>query len=201
MLLVVGLGNPGPRYEATRHNAGFRIAERFAARCAIDGWESRFAGRLGLGSLPARDSEVTREVAVLLPGTFMNRSGAAVSRAVTGLGVADPATDLVLAYDDVDLPFGRMRLRPGGGGGGHRGVQSVIEALGDASFARVRFGVGRPAGKRDTVEYVLEPFGMDEEDALDGLLGRAADAIEASLREGCIAAMNRFNGPPEAELA
>jgi PTH1 family peptidyl-tRNA hydrolase len=195
--LVVGLGNPGPRYAATRHNVGFRIAERFAQRRGIALAERRFDGRFGRGWLRRPEAEPI-EVGVLEPETWMNRSGSAVAEALAELPVADPATDLLVAFDDVDLPFGRLRLRPGGGSGGHLGLRDVIEALGRSDLPRLRFGVGRPEIALDTREWVLAPFGADEEARLGPRLEAAAEAIETALCLGVRVAMDRFNADPGA---
>jgi PTH1 family peptidyl-tRNA hydrolase len=195
--LVVGLGNPGPRYAATRHNIGFRIAERFAQRCGIALAERRFGGRFGRGWLPRSEAEPI-EVGVLEPETWMNRSGSAVAEALAGLPVADPATELLVAFDDVDLSFGRLRLRPGGGSGGHLGLLDVTQVLGRSDIPRLRFGVGRPEVALDTREWVLAPFSADEEARLGARLEAAAEAIEIALRHGVRAAMDRFNADPAA---
>jgi len=189
MRLVVGLGNPGPRYEATRHNVGFRLVERFAARRGIVLDQLGYDGRLGLGRLPGDGGEV----AVFEPLTFMNRSGGPVSQALAGLGVEAPSRDLLVVYDDVDLPFGRLRLRAGGGAGGHNGVADIVAALGSQAFARLRFGVGRPDGMLDTTDWVLAAFSSHEAAALPGRLAAGAEAIEVALLDGIESAMNRFN--------
>lgn len=197
MKLVVGLGNPGRRYAATRHNVGFRVVERFAARHAIALDAQRFGGRFGRGRL-VPDAGAPLDVGVLEPLTFMNRSGAAVAEALAALPVAEPAQDLMLAFDDVDLPFGRLRLRLGGGAGGHRGLADVIEVLGRRDLPRLRFGVGRPAVPMDTTDWVLTEFSEAEEAALPGRVDAAADALECALVDGVQAAMNRFNRDPAA---
>ena len=189
MRLVVGLGNPGPRYEDTRHNVGFRLVERFAERCSIVLDEARYDGRLGCGWLPGR----REEVAVFEPLRYMNRSGGPVAQALAGLGVEAAARDLLVVYDDVDLPFGRLRLRPAGGAGGHNGVADIIEALDSRRFTRLRFGVGRPDGILDTADWVLGPFSLPEVAELPGRLAAGAEAIEIALVEGVESAMNRFN--------
>lgn len=188
MKLVVGLGNPGPEYAETRHNVGFRIVERLAARHAIRlRRERRFHGLFGDG--------VVRGVAVgvLEPHTWMNLSGRAVVAAVDALPLGDLASDLVVAYDDLDLPFGRLRVRPGGSAGGQKGLADVQERLARSDFPRLRFGIGRPAPGADPVEHVLAPFADAERAALDAHLDLAADALEAILVDGVAAAMNRFN--------
>jgi PTH1 family peptidyl-tRNA hydrolase len=196
--LVVGLGNPGPRYARTRHNAGFRIVERFAERHAIALASERFGGRFGRGRVPGPAGEPL-DVGVLEPQEFMNRSGDAVALALAKLPVEDPARDLMLALDDVDLPFGRLRLRPGGGAAGHKGLAHVIERLGREDLPRLRFGLGRPspAIPIDTADWVLQRFGDDEERLLPALVDQAAGALDCWLREGLPAAMNRFNRVPE----
>ena len=201
MKLVVGLGNPGPRYADTRHNVGVRVLEHFARRQGIpfpeQGFEPRFRSRLGLGHAEGGEAGGV-PVALLAPQTFMNRSGPAVAEALVGLEVASPAEDLLLVFDDVDLPFGRLRLRPGGGAGGHRGVESVIEALARRDFPRLRFGVGRPGEDLGTVEHVLEPFSASERRQLPDHVKRASRAIAAVLHDGVAEAMNEFNRDPEA---
>lgn len=192
MKLVVGLGNPGPRYASTRHNVGFRVVEHFAATRGIPLDAERFAGRFGRGRLASG-----LDVGLLEPLTFMNRSGDAVAEALRMLPVADPGEDLLVVLDDVDLPFGRLRLRPGGGGGGHRGLDHLIERLGRSDFSRLRFGIGRPEVPMETADWVLTRFSPDEEKALEALVPTAADAVEAALVEGIAYAMNRYNpGPP-----
>jgi len=195
--LVVGLGNPGRRYAATRHNVGFRIVERFAERRGLDLGEGRFGGRFGRGHVSA--DGVTLDVAVLEPQTYMNRSGDSVAEALRFLPLESPAEDLYVVVDDVDLPFGRLRLRPSGGGAGHRGLSNVIERLGTTEFPRLRFGVGRPPDTQETADYVLQAFDADERVQLAGRVDAAVEALEAALVDGVSAAMNRFNRPPELE--
>ena len=197
MKLVVGLGNPGPRYARTRHNAGFRIAECFAARHAIALDSERFGARFGRGRIAAPAGGDALDVGVLEPQEFMNLSGDAVSLALSKLPVEDPSRDLMIAFDDVDLPFGRLRLRAGGGAGGHKGLTDVIEKLGRDDLPRLRFGVGRPATPIDVTDWVLQRFSSEEEQALGGLVPQAADALDAWLFEGLAPAMNRFNRAAE----
>ncbi len=197
MKLVVGLGNPGRRYARTRHNVGFRIVERFAETRGLAIDEQRFEGRFGSGQLCLQGSLL--EVALLQPETFMNQSGLSVAAALRELPVAEPAADLLVVFDDVDLPFGRLRLRPGGSAGGHRGLEDVLVALCRSDLPRLRFGVGRPADGRATRDWVLQPFSPEEERRLPGHIDEACDAIAAALSGGVASAMGRFNrAPPEA---
>jgi len=190
--LVVGLGNPGQRYARTRHNAGFRIAECFAARHAIPLDAERFGAHFGRGCIVPPAGEPV-DVGVLEPQGFMNRSGDAVALALSMLPVEDPSRDLLVTLDDVDLPFGRLRLRPGGGAAGHKGLAHLIERLGRDDLPRLRFGIGRPLTPIDTAAWVLERFSPEQEQALPELVASAADAIDAWLGEGLEAAMNRYN--------
>lgn len=183
MKLVVGLGNPGARYARTRHNAGCRVVERFAEIQRIPLERERFEGRFGRARI-AWGEGGELDVGVLLPQTFMNLSGDAVAAALRGLPVADPSFDLLVVLDDVDLPFGRLRLRAAGGAGGHHGLAHVLERLGTSDLPRLRFGVGRPPGVRDTTDHVLSPFSSEEERALPERLEAAARAIELALVGG-----------------
>ncbi len=183
MLLIVGLGNPGRDYEGTRHNAGFMLLDRIASRHKI-----RFSR--AARALSGRGALAGQEAVLLKPQSFMNLSGQAVREAAEAFSI-EPAT-IIVAYDDCDLPLGKIRLRRGGGSGGHKGVASVIERIGTREFKRVRLGVGRPPDG-DTVEYVLSPFGAGDKEALESMLDRGAEAVEALIAEGIDSAMNRFN--------
>jgi PTH1 family peptidyl-tRNA hydrolase len=192
--LLVGLGNPGPRYARTRHNVGVRVLDAVAGRARAVLAERRFGGRCGEGTLAGE------RVLLLAPETFMNRSGAAVAEALAALPGLDPACDLLLVLDDADLPLGRLRLRARGSSGGHNGLADVLETLDSEAVPRLRFGIGRSAEPRDTADWVLEPFAPAEEELLARALPRAADAVECFARAGIAAAMNRFNGPwPEPD--
>ena len=188
MKLVVGLGNPGRRYAGTRHNVGYRVVERFGELHRIVPSQRKFQGRFGRGDAGGLD------VGILEPETYMNLSGAAVAEALRFLPVADPSRDLVVVSDDVDLPFGRLRIRPGGGAGGHKGLRDIIEHLGRDDFPRLRFGVGRPAHPgMDTADWVLQEFGAVEEKTLGARIEDAARALESILFDGLETAMNRWN--------
>jgi PTH1 family peptidyl-tRNA hydrolase len=193
--LVVGLGNPGRRYRATRHNVGFRIVEHFAASRGIALREQRFESRFGRGRVPGAGGAFL-DVGILEPQTWMNHSGRAVAEALGALPVDDPAEDLLVVLDDVDLPFGRLRVRPAGGAGGHRGLADVIEVLGRRDLPRLRFGVGRSGIPMETSDWVLQPFSEQEEAELPGRISTAAQALATALVEGVPAAMNRFNPEP-----
>jgi PTH1 family peptidyl-tRNA hydrolase len=193
--LVVGLGNPGPEYEATRHNVGFRVVERLAARRGIAlRREPQLAGRFGLGRVAGEPT------GLLAPETWMNRSGRAVAAALDAHPL-DPAAELIVVYDDLDLPFGRLRLRPRGGAGGHNGLGDIQDVLGRSDFPRLRFGIGRPPPGVDPVDYVLAPRSADEAAALDARLDAACDAIELAFARGVAFAMNAVNAAPPDEAA
>ena len=186
MKLVAGLGNPGERYAETRHNIGVMVAARLAAAAGIALKRQGYQGLYGVGRLAGE------ETTLLLPLTFMNRSGASVAPACQSLGV-EPG-DLIVVHDEIDLPFGTLRIKLGGGHGGHNGLRSIAAALGHGDFARVRLGVGRPPAGGDVSGYVLSRFSTAERQALPALLERAARAVEAILARGCVAAMNEYNG-------
>jgi PTH1 family peptidyl-tRNA hydrolase len=201
----VGLGNPGPDYASTRHNVGVRVVEELARLTGASLDEERFHGRFGVAWAPCADHGVDgpegepAAVGLLCPLTYMNRSGTAVAEALAAHPSLDPSADLLVVYDDLDLPFGRLRLRPSGGAGGHNGLADVIEVIGDRAIPRLRVGIGRPPPDEDPVEYVLAPFGGDELRALPGLLARAAESVQCALALGVAAAMTEVNRAPEVE--
>lgn len=181
--LVVGLGNPGEAYAGTRHNLGFSVADLLAKRAGSGDWRRRFDSQLCEGRLG------TRKIWILKPMTYMNASGPAIAQALR-YSTADVSRTIVV-HDDVDLELGRLRLRVGGGDGGHKGVRSAIEHVGP-DFVRARVGVGKNAS-RDTSDWVLGRFAGSERQAVDMAVASAADAVETVLREGITAAMNRYN--------
>jgi PTH1 family peptidyl-tRNA hydrolase len=193
--LIVGLGNPGRRYRGTRHNVGFQVVGRFASRLGIPLEQSRFESRFGRGRVQGID------VGLLEPQTFMNDSGKAVAAALGFLPVHEVSSDLLVVYDDADLPLGRLRLRARGGDGGHLGLRDVIASIGTQELPRLRFGIGRPLDFQETVAHVLQEFSNAESDALAQALGRASTAVEVFVVEGIVPAMDRFNAPPAAEAA
>jgi peptidyl-tRNA hydrolase, PTH1 family len=192
MWLTVGLGNPGPRYAGNRHNAGFMVVDELARRHGLGPFRSKMGGEWGSGL-------VAGEKTVLLkPMEFMNLSGYAVSRAAKFHDV-EPER-IVVVHDEIDLDLGRLKLKRGGGHGGHNGLRSLVEQLGSRDFLRVRVGVGKPpgvsgadAGDRRVSGWVLSDFPSDAAREVEDLLDRAADAVEAILARGIEAAMNDFN--------
>ena len=188
MKLVVGLGNPGRKYERTRHNLGFFIIDRMARRSGVTVKERLCDAMVG------EWSNEGERVLLVKPQTYMNRSGDSV-KALLGHFRSAPE-DLTVIYDDLDLAFGRIRIRPTGGAGGHRGILSIMESLAGARFYRVRVGIGRPPEGVDPVDFVLEPFTSQEVDQLDEVVSRASEAVVSLLREGGQRAMEQFNRAP-----
>lgn len=198
--LILGLGNPGEEYRDTRHNAGFRVVDELARRLGValsaDADECRC--RLAEAA-PGAEGERGR-VLLAQPWTYMNRSGYAARCLVERWDL--PVSDLLVVYDELVLPLGRLRLRPSGGPAGHRGMESVLESLRTASVPRLRLGVGpretEGAGAvvpgDEVVDYVLSPFAEGERESVEEMIERAADACELWLREGIQTAMNQFNG-------
>jgi PTH1 family peptidyl-tRNA hydrolase len=193
--LVVGLGNPGPQYAHTRHNVGFRVVARFAADHGIALDREAYRGIFGAGEARL-EGHASVPVSVLQPHTFMNRSGDAVAEAARALELEAPGQVLVAA-DDVDLPFGRIRLRAKGGAGGQRGLGHIIDCLGTQEFPRLRFGVGRPQEGWETSDHVLDAFSEAEERVLAKRVARAADALTWAVCAGVSLAMNQFNRDPD----
>jgi len=183
--LVVGLGNPGERYAETRHNIGFMVAMRAAGRAGIALKRQGYQGYYGTGRLAGA------EATVLLPQTFMNRSGVSVAPACQSLGVAPG--DLIVVHDEIDLPFGCLRIKLGGGHGGHNGLRSIMEALGHGDFLRLRLGIGRPPAGGDVSAYVLSRFASGERVHCDAYLDAAVDSLELLLQRGAGEAMNYYN--------
>jgi PTH1 family peptidyl-tRNA hydrolase len=183
--VVVGLGNPGPQYAATRHNAGARVVELLAER-AGGAWKRHKSGCLVADVVLAG-----RRVALARPTSYMNESGGPVGRLLRWYKVA-PA-HLVVAHDEIDIPFGDVRIKVGGGTAGHNGLGSLVAHLGTKDFVRVRVGVGRPRGRADAAGHVLDGFSAAERKELPDLLARAADAAERVVEAGPERAMNEIN--------
>lgn len=184
-MLVVGLGNPGPRYEGNRHNVGFLVADELAARVG-----GRFKGhKAGADVLEGRLAG--RRVALAKPRSFMNVSGGPVVGTARFFKVAPE--HLIVVHDELDLPFGSVRLKLGGGENGHNGLRSISKSLGTRDYLRVRFGIGRPPGRMDPADFVLRDFSATERRELAFSVDRCADAAEALVGKGLEAAQNLFH--------
>lgn len=168
MYIIVGLGNPGRRYERTRHNVGFMVLEELASRCKVDLKQKSFNALWNKGKIAGKS------VILAMPQTYMNLSGNAVSRLLAYF--KGDVNRLIVVHDDLDLPFGRVRIKTGGGNAGHKGLVSISDSLGCADFVRIRLGIGKPADKTLTEGYVLEPFSKEEASVLPNIVQLAADA-------------------------
>ena len=186
MKLVVGLGNPGSRYERTRHNVGFGVVERLAERHGVAVKDKRFNARIGRGQI------VGEQVLLARPQTWMNLSGDSVGPMKGYYKLT--REEIIVVHDDLDLPFGVVRIKAGGGHGGHNGLRDLVKKTGGAEFNRVRIGIGRPDGPMDPADYVLARWSAEQASVVPDLVDRAADCVEAVLRDGVKDAMNRFNG-------
>ncbi len=184
--LLIGLGNPGREYANTRHNFGFMLIDRLAVRLNARGMKVQSKAIV----LDARYEE--RKLILTKPQTFMNLSGQSVQGLVHFYKV--PLTNVMVLSDDLDIPFGTIRIRPSGGPGGQRGLSSIIEKLGTKDVQRMRLGIGRPPGRMEPADYVLQQFSKDETQLLSETLDRAADAVLEFVNNGLNAAMNKFNG-------
>jgi PTH1 family peptidyl-tRNA hydrolase len=192
LFLLVGLGNPGIRYAHTRHNAGFWVIDELAFRGGAKFKDIKFNAFITETVLAGEN------VLLAKPLTFMNRSGLAVRALLEhfSLGIED----LLVIYDDMDLPPGRLRLRPKGGSGGHKGMASIIAQLGSEDFSRLRLGVGRGSGDfQDEADFLLTPLTPEEKEQMHDLVLTAADAVEVFLAGGVEEAMNRYNAAPREQ--
>jgi len=187
MFLIVGLGNPGAEYAKTRHNAGFLLVEKLAVR-----WKTSWMLEKKFNARVARAEQSESRVLLCEPQTFMNSSGESVGPLVGFYRV--PLKQLLVAVDDADLPFGEIRLRPGGSSGGHHGLESIEQHLNTREFARLRIGIGRKAGAREITDYVLGRFNAAETGLAEKVLTAAADQTEVWLKAGIQKAMSQFNG-------
>jgi PTH1 family peptidyl-tRNA hydrolase len=185
MKLIVGLGNPGKLYAKNRHNVGFRFINHLARQHHILLKSHHARARIGSG-------EVDGEPVILAkPRTFINLSGESVSLLIARLAL--PLDDLLVVYDELDLPLGKIRLRKGGSSGGHKGLASIITSLGGDDFIRLRLGIGHPEEGRDVVAYVLSDFTPDEEGVIGEAMKKAAEAVSCLLSQGLTVAMNKYN--------
>jgi PTH1 family peptidyl-tRNA hydrolase len=189
--LIVGLGNPGRKYELTRHNVGFEI---------IDLFRREVCAAVGAGLEPTRRQDFsfvvegwleTEDLILAKPQTFMNSSGVAVASLVSRCGV--PLEDLYVIYDDLNLDLGILRIRRGGSAGGHKGLKSIIDSLGSQSFPRLRVGIGQPPQQMDAIDYVLSRFSTQEREQIEQIEQMAVEALKVMILDGIDSAMNRFN--------
>lgn len=183
--LIVGLGNPGTSYENTRHNVGFMVIDKLGGEFGISVNKDKFDVRYGRGAI--------EDLTVMLakPMAFMNRSGWPVQKLAAYYKI--DSRDLIVVHDDIDLAFGRLQIKEKGGHGGHKGLKSIINAVGEDEFVRLRVGVGRSDTKRGVTDHVLGPFSAEEAGVLDTILNQARDAVVTILTEGSKVSMNRFN--------
>jgi PTH1 family peptidyl-tRNA hydrolase len=191
MLLIAGLGNPGPRYAATRHNLGFRLIDELSRKCGVSdsAFRDRFHGELAAARLGEH------ELLLLRPQTFMNESGRSVQAACTFYKIKP--SELIVAHDELDLPFADVRLKKGGGDGGNRGIRSITAALGP-DYVRIRLGIGRPPPdfRGDPADFVLQAFASTELSDVEKMLERGAEAVSLVTSLGLEKAMNRINQRP-----
>jgi peptidyl-tRNA hydrolase, PTH1 family len=183
--LIVGLGNPGSEYAGNRHNAGFLVADELAARASVRFKRDRSRAHVATGGLEGV------QVVLAKPMTYMNLSGGSVAALRRFYKI--PVERLLVVHDELDIPFGSIRLKLGGGDNGHNGLRSVTSALGTRDYYRVRIGIGRPPGRMDPADYVLRDFSKAERTELPEIVDRAADAVEALLSRGLAAAQNEFH--------
>ena len=183
--LIAGLGNPGSQYEGNRHNCGFMVADLLAGRIGVRFKRDRSRARVADGQLAGFP------VTLAKPQTFMNVSGGPVAALRSFYKI--PADRIVVIHDELDIPFGAIRLKQGGGDNGHNGLRSVTAALGTRDYLRVRVGIGRPPGRMDPADFVLHDFSGAERKVLPDILERSADAVEAVLQRGLAAAQNEFH--------
>jgi PTH1 family peptidyl-tRNA hydrolase len=187
--LIVGLGNPGPRYELTRHNVGQLVVDELAGRRG----ESFKAHKTNARVVETWLRPGAAKLILAKPNTFMNVSGGPVAGLAKFYGIAPD--HVVVVHDELDIPFDTIKLKVGGGHGGHNGVRDVAKALDTAEFPRVRVGIGRPLGRQDPADWVLDPFGPTERKNLPILVGDAADAVEQLVADGLLAAQQKHHAP------
>ena len=191
--MIVGLGNPGLRYEKTKHNIGFRVIDALYQKMqSTNDTDSSSAKRVKsvCNSLVIQTEHHSSPIILAKPMTYMNNSGSAVSALINRFDI--PLTDLCIIYDDVHLDIGKIRIRRKGSDGGQKGMQSIIHHLGTFEFPRLRIGIGEPIG--DITDYVLSEFSKSEEIEIEQMIERAVNAVDTILQEGILTAMNRFNG-------
>jgi PTH1 family peptidyl-tRNA hydrolase len=192
MKLIAGLGNPGKNYAHNRHNLGFQCINYIAKKYAIAVKQIQCQSKTGKGRIAGTD------VILAKPRTYVNNSGNAIASLMQKHRI--PIQDIVIIYDDMDLPVGKIRIRPGGNPGGHKGIKSIISSLGSRDFCRIKIGIGRPVAdeynkieESDIVDYVLSNFSAEEQEKIDDAFQKAAEAVECIITDGVTAAMNKFN--------
>lgn len=190
MFLIVGLGNPGEEYAKHRHNVGFQCVAHLAARHGLRFGDKQHKARIATGSIAGE------RVVLAKPFTFMNNSGQAVAALVRWYKI-DPAAQLLVIHDDLDIPFGTLRLRANGSAGGQNGIKSIIQLLGTQEFGRARVGIGRPPAGWNPPDYVLGNWNKEQAEKLPAIYNRVADAVETWMRDGLTLAGTRFNGTIE----
>lgn len=185
MFLIVGLGNPGGDYAGTRHNIGFAIIDMLVSRIASGNRYKKFNSEAYNASYAGKD------LLIIKPRTFMNRSGSAAAAALSHMG--EKKTGMLVVHDDIDIEFGRIKIKRGGSTAGHRGLQSIFDNTGGLDFDRLRFGVGRPPGRMEASDYVLRPFNKSEKKELDLLIDRSVDMIREYIKNGLEYTANKYN--------
>jgi len=188
--IIVGLGNPGRAYRDTRHNIGFVVLDRLAVKAGLT------FSRMEMKALVAKGELNGQRLILVKPQTYMNLSGQAVGTLMRFYKI--PLENLLVIYDDVDLPYETLRMRPQGGSAGQKGMQSIIESMGSPNFSRLRVGVGRPPGQRQAADYVLQSFSKDELEVLPFVLDRAVEAVMTFVDSGIEVAMNKYNTSQES---
>jgi len=183
--LIIGLGNPGPKYENTRHNVGYRVIDALADRLRVSSFAREHDASVGWGQYK------NQKIGLAKPLTFMNRSGDAVAPLCNYNNLSP--SDLLIVVDDLDLPVGTVRLRPKGSSGGHNGLEHVAQRLGTTAFPRLRVGIGSDFDRGEQVDYVLSPFTPDQQQPIQDAIEDAVEAVLTTVRENLPAAMNRFN--------
>ncbi|HLE25340.1 MAG TPA: aminoacyl-tRNA hydrolase [Thermodesulfobacteriota bacterium] len=189
MILVAGLGNPGKGYASSRHNIGFIVIDELAKRLGAS------VKKKGFRSHYAQAPIDEKKLILLKPDTYMNRSGEALSEAAEFFKI--PAKDIIAVYDEMDLSLGSIKVKVGGGSAGHKGIQSIINSLGDSDFIRVRVGIGKPVQKSEVIDHVLSQFEKEEKKLVKDAIVKAADAVIEIVLMGAESAMNKFNKKPE----
>ena len=190
MILVAGLGNPGREYMDTRHNVGFLAVDEISRRVGIELNKKKFHSSFGEGLFGGS------RLLLIKPDTYMNRSGEAVASVRQFYNL--PAENILVVYDEMDLPLGTVKIKPGGGSAGHKGIKSIISRTGSSDFVRIRIGIGKPRSGKGGANHVLSEFSKSEQQEIDESIERASDAVLEIIESGPQNAMNKFNARPES---